>query len=151
MSLLPSFGLSLWGLSTIPFAGPTMDGVSIHFTNEEGDDVTLRESVLQTRVQAGKSLIFLPFSGVANVACTVLNTLSLGYFSVKNGLVENNLKGRVKAITCGLLGTLATPLTLVVEAAGYVSNLFDPTINKINLLAIHMWTGFIAVNKEHFD
>jgi hypothetical protein len=92
--------------------------------------------------------LWIPLRAIVSVANSVLNILSGGWLSVKRGYVDNSFSGKVKAVSCSFLSLATTPLNIVVEGVAALSHVVFPEENRIDLLAAHMWSGFVGAHKD---
>lgn len=95
----------------------------------------------------GLAILDIPIRALANVVISVCNIITIGQLSVSSGIVQNSLKGRIKSLGCSLISIPLTPLTILVDLAGKVSNCINPEDQRITLLAEHMWKGFALVQR----
>jgi hypothetical protein len=98
-------------------------------------------------VTALTSPIWIPLRALGSLGFSIGNILSLGKLSVIRGLTANDRSSRLKSVACSALSIVLTPASMLVEGAAAIGRIFKPgKINKADLIATHLWTGFVGAN-----
>ncbi len=94
------------------------------------------------------SPIWISIRAIFSVVASLANIATGGLFSVVQDFVDFSRKGCAKSMGCSLLSLLTTPVNMVVEELAIATHVFVPKLNKIDLLAAHMWTGFVVASRQ---
>jgi hypothetical protein len=151
-------GLSLLGMheylirdkttdSCIPAIGSLCTGTKITILKRASASV--RE---HSRTTAFKELLLspltIPLRAIQSISGSIFNIITLGNVSVRRHRVEDSFAGRAKSMGCSLLSIATTPLNMIVEGASRIGHVINPTTHKVDLLAEHMWSGFVTAKRE---
>jgi hypothetical protein len=135
--------------------GPTRFGEGITSTNK-GKEVFIgyldmaegSHSRIAAIGELVASPITIPLRAAASIIGGLFNIITLGSLGVVYGRVNNTCAGRAKSMGCSALGIVMTPVTMAVSLAGRISHVFSPKTHKVDLLVAHMWTGFVAAERN---
>jgi hypothetical protein len=114
--------------------------------------VTVINPVTQVRTRPGAvtslclSPLWISVRAIVSVAASLANICTFGLFSKRQNFVERTVLGTVKAMACSTLSLITTPLNVAVEGIATISHVFKPELNWFDLLAAHMWTGFVGAS-----
>jgi hypothetical protein len=90
--------------------------------------------------------VWIPIRAIVSVASSIINIVSGGSLSVAQGLVDKNREGRIKGMMSSLISLVTTPANMLVEGVATASHVINPKLNRMDLLATHMWTGFVGAS-----